>query len=162
MIDPRHIPIPEAVLEVLPATVAVETCVLPFRLEGDRVWLFCPSEHEFIAREEERLAFILNRRIEWEPVETTLLKEALAERYAPWFEATIENCQPRFRYRCPKTWSSLEPTAEPHVRHCAECQRPVRWCENDRVAEELGRRGECVALAVMQYVESMGIVEFDD
>ena len=154
MIDPQLASIPVAVIELVPESVARELCVLPFRTDGTCLWVFCPLDPDFAARESGRLSIILNRRIEWVPVDASLLQQAINERYLPWHEATITNCPSRFRFQCPKNWSSLEPTADPRVRHCSECQCDVRWCENDVVAQALGREGMCVALANRQYVES--------
>ena len=154
MIDPRLASIPEAVIELVPESVARELCVLAFRTDGTFLWVFCPLDPDFSARESGRLSIILNRQIEWVPVDASLLQQAVNERYLPWHEATITNCAPRFRSQCPKNWSSLEPTVDPRVRHCSECQCDVHWCENDVVAQALGREGKCVALANKQYVES--------
>jgi hypothetical protein len=161
MVDPRLASIPEAVLELVPDSVARELCVLPFRVDDTCLWVFCPADPNFSARERDRLTFILNRPIEWVPVDALLLQQAIEERYLPWREATITNCLPRFRFQCPKTWLSLEPTADPWIRYCSECQCDVHWCENGVVAERLGRQGKCVALAHREYVESVGILEFD-
>jgi hypothetical protein len=154
MIDPRLGSIPDAVLELVPESVARELCVLPFRTNDTSLLVFCPSEPDFCAREGGRLSFILNRPIEWVPVDASLLQQAIDERYLPWREATITNCPPRFRFPCPKTWSSLEPTADPRIRYCSECQRNVHWCENQVVAQRLEGQGKCVALAHREYVES--------
>ena len=161
MIDPRLASIPEAVIELVPESVARELCVLPFRTDGTCLWVFCPVDPDFSARERGRLSLILNRQIEWVPVDASLLQQAIDERYLPWHEATITSCPPRFRFQCPKSWSSLEPTVDPRVRHCSECQCDVHWCENDVVAQRLGRQGKCVALANREYVETLGIIEFD-
>jgi hypothetical protein len=154
MIDPLLVSIPEAVLELVPEPVARELCVLPFRTDDARLWVFCPRDPDFSAREGGRLRFILNRPIEWVPVDASRLQQAIRERYLPWHEATITNCPHSFQFRCPRNWSSLEPTADPLIRHCPVCQGAVHWGENDVVAERLGRQGQCVALAHRQYVES--------
>jgi hypothetical protein len=154
MLDPRFVSIPEAVLELIPESVARDLCVLPFRSDGTCLWVFCPLDPDFSGREGDRLSFILNRPIDWVPVDPSLLQQAIKERYLPWREATITNCPLRLRFQCPKNWSSLEPTSDTRVRYCSECQHDVHWCENDVVAETLGRQGKCVALANRQYVES--------
>jgi hypothetical protein len=154
MIDPRLASIPEAVLELVPESLARELCVLPFRSDGTRFWLFCPLDPDFAAREGGRLRYILNRPIEWVPVDASRLRQAIHDRYLPWHEATITNCPPPFRLQCPRNWSALELTVDTRVRHCSECQNEVHWCENDVVAQRLGCQGKRVALANRQYVES--------
>ena len=154
MVDPRLASIPEAVIELIPESVARELCVLAFRTDATCLCVFCPLDPDFSAREGGRLRFILNRPIEWVPVDASQLQQAIKERYLPWHEATITNCPHHFRLQCPKSWSSLEPTGDPRVRHCPECQCDVHWCENDVVAQALAGEGKCVALANRQYVES--------
>jgi hypothetical protein len=161
MIDPRFASIPETVIGLVPESVACELCVLPFRVDGTSLWVYCGLDPAVSDEERDRLSFILNREVKYVPVDASLLQEAIKERYLPWHEATITNCQPRFRFQCPKSWSSLEPTADTHVRYCLECQCDVHWCENDTVAQVMGRQGKCVALANREYVESLGIIEFD-
>jgi hypothetical protein len=154
MIDPRLASIPEAVIELVPESVVRALCVLPFHADGTCLWVFCPLDPDFSARESGHLSIVLNRQIEWVPVDASLLQQAIDERYLLWHEATITNCPPQFRLRCPKNWSSLEPTVDPRIRNCSECQCDVHWCENDVVAQAFGRQGKCVALANRQYVES--------
>lgn len=59
--------------------------------------------------------------------------------------AAVEHCV-QFTYRCPQRWDTLEPTEDPSVRHCTECQRPVHYCRTVREAHERADAGECVAI----------------
>jgi uncharacterized protein (TIGR02996 family) len=58
----------------------------------------------------------------------------------------IENCEPRFAFRCPKRWESLRLTGDNNVRFCEECQKPVFHCDTVAQAQELAWDGECVAI----------------
>jgi len=58
----------------------------------------------------------------------------------------IENCEPWFRYECPRKWHSLTPTEDKSVRHCPECNELV-YKYGSR-AELAGLRGKrCVYIA---------------
>jgi hypothetical protein len=109
MVDPRLASIPEAVIELVPESVARELCVLAFRTDGTRLWVFCPFDPDFSARESGRLSIILHRQIEWVPVDQSLLQQAINESYLPWHEAIITNCPHRLRFQCPKNWLHSNP-----------------------------------------------------
>ena len=57
----------------------------------------------------------------------------------------IENCSVEFKFRCPQRWDALEPTSDPGVRMCAECEREVFFCETDQQAVDHARKGDCIA-----------------
>lgn len=59
--------------------------------------------------------------------------------------ANVESCV-KFRYRCPQRWDTLQPTEDPAVRHCTECDRNVYYCRNTEEAYRLADAGECVAI----------------
>ncbi len=52
----------------------------------------------------------------------------------------------RFAFECDQRWSTLTPTADASVRHCAECQTAVHWCATEAEVAERARRGECVTV----------------
>lgn len=58
---------------------------------------------------------------------------------------TIRNCPPGFRRVCPETWDGMAPTAEPTVRHCGRCDRPVYFCTTDAETIARARSGDCIA-----------------
>jgi len=58
----------------------------------------------------------------------------------------IQNCAPRFQFRCPKRWDALQPTPHPGVRHCGACDRPVYLSADVEQALSHARQGRCVAL----------------
>ena len=58
----------------------------------------------------------------------------------------IENCRIEFRFRCPKQWEQLQPTAEEGVRFCGECRKQVFFCGSIEVAQTHAALGDCVAV----------------
>lgn len=158
MIDPREAEIPDAVLDLIPQTIIHESNVLPLRDDGLRLVLFCPIDFD-IGYEGARLSFILAREIEWVPVEATLLREAIDQRY-PRGDASIRGCLPRFRFQCPQRWLALQPTTEKRIRFCPQCQREVHWCDDESTARMIGREGKCVALSD-DGADTIGMIEFE-
>jgi len=61
-----------------------------------------------------------------------------------WGQPLIRNCQ--FAFRCHQQWKSLEQTADPQVRYCHECSRPVVLCETDDELRDALLADECVAV----------------
>jgi hypothetical protein len=55
----------------------------------------------------------------------------------------------RFEFECPRMWDTLAPTAEPSVRHCDDCDKPVHLSRDVQEATEHARRGRCVAVPTM-------------
>jgi len=78
--------------------------------------------------------------------------ELRAELPHPWRivlgRSAIENCGVRFRFNCPRQWTSLEPTEVAAVRFCDSCSRKVYYCGTIEQAREHARQGDCVALDV--------------
>lgn len=52
----------------------------------------------------------------------------------------------RFNYACPERWETLDPTADPTVRHCSSCGHEVYFCGSVEEVAERARRGECVTV----------------
>lgn len=52
----------------------------------------------------------------------------------------------RFAFVCPRSWEELTPTSEAGVRHCGACGEHVYKVETLVAAEELARRGSCIAV----------------
>ncbi|MCA9560560.1 MAG: TIGR02996 domain-containing protein [Myxococcales bacterium] len=52
----------------------------------------------------------------------------------------------RFAFRCHLRWTELEATADPDVRHCSACARPVYRCGELDEAERRARAGDCIAV----------------
>jgi hypothetical protein len=60
-------------------------------------------------------------------------------------ERTIRKCPIRMKFACPRTWQGLQPTAEPDVRHCAQCNQDVYFCRTDEETLRHARAGHCIA-----------------
>lgn len=58
----------------------------------------------------------------------------------------VEGCGAEFRFRCPKQWEQLQPTAEEDVRFCIQCRQKVFFCSSIEVAQTHASLGECVAV----------------
>jgi uncharacterized protein (TIGR02996 family) len=58
----------------------------------------------------------------------------------------IENCVPRFDFRCPKNWDKLELTGQEHVRYCSACRKQVIYCDSIVEARRQAVMGKCVAV----------------
>lgn len=59
---------------------------------------------------------------------------------------TIQNCDLRFRFQCPKKWDALLPTSNPDVRGCEACARLVYFCKDEAQATEHAKQGHCIAV----------------
>lgn len=53
----------------------------------------------------------------------------------------------RFSYQCPKSWNSLEATADDSIRFCDACQENVFYCTDKQEADRHARQGHCIAIA---------------
>ncbi len=60
----------------------------------------------------------------------------------------IENCL-AVEFECPKDWGSLATTQRTDVRYCTACQRKVHYCSTVAAAVDHARRGDCVAVDVV-------------
>src|SRR5581483_8841826 len=58
----------------------------------------------------------------------------------------IEGCGVSFRFRCPKQWERLTPTADRTVRFCEGCRREVFFCSTLSVAQTHAAVGDCIAV----------------
>jgi uncharacterized protein (TIGR02996 family) len=60
----------------------------------------------------------------------------------------IERCDSAFRFRCPKQWENLKPTADAAVRFCDECKKNVYYCDTIGSARRHARHDECIAVDI--------------
>jgi hypothetical protein len=58
---------------------------------------------------------------------------------------TIRNCESTFRFRCPKIWTELSPTASADIRHCTVCHCDVFFCKADEETIKHAKAGHCIA-----------------
>lgn len=48
-------------------------------------------------------------------------------------------------FNCPKQWDELNATADPLVRDCEECGKPVYFVDSQAELAEAAAKGQCVA-----------------
>jgi hypothetical protein len=53
---------------------------------------------------------------------------------------------------CPIDWEALDPSADPAVRHCKQCDEDVHLCTTPARFIEMARRKECVALPASLHI----------
>lgn len=51
---------------------------------------------------------------------------------------------------CEKLWSELQLTADPKVRNCSSCMKPVTFCADQTALDQLAAGGACVALLLQE------------
>lgn len=61
-------------------------------------------------------------------------------------EERIENCEYRFDFKCPLTWSSLELTENKDVRFCKSCVRNVYQCQTKEDFFYHSKAGHCISV----------------
>lgn len=61
-------------------------------------------------------------------------------------EQPIQNCEVRFQFQCPKQWDALQPTSEPGVRACSQCQKSVYFCQSTEEVARHAQLGHCIAV----------------
>lgn len=63
-------------------------------------------------------------------------------------EPRVRNCDVRFKYRCPESWSGLERTDDECVRFCSVCAKSVYHCVDVSELVARAEAGDCVAIDV--------------
>ena len=71
--------------------------------------------------------------------------------------AFIENCEVRFRFKCPRQWKELTLTSDDKIRHCGVCEKSVYYCESPAELEECAREGRCAAVDIGPSMELGGL-----
>jgi hypothetical protein len=150
-----------ATLQLVPEKIVRAFSVLPFCSDEGSITLYCPDEPAYPLENEESLRFALNRSIAWLPIPRKLLESEI-DRYYPGTIPEIRNCNVRFRFNCPRTWTSLTPTQDQNQRKCEECDRIVYRCFTDTEANWLGKQGKCVALVTSDEDELLGEIDGTD
>lgn len=157
----EHLPdtIDERTLKIVPERIVRLFSVLPLTFDASSVTLCCPDEPDYAIKNEEEIGFALNRNIFWRPFPRQELESEI-DRYYPHSKPDIQNCDVRFRFRCPLRWSMLTPTNSHDERKCSECNRLVYRCHTRSEVEWNARQGRCVAFVSLHESEFLG--EADD
>ncbi len=141
------IEIDNAALELVPESVARENLVLPVRLERDGLRVIIPDGPDYDRNDTiEKLRFILEREFIVDTADREAVCAAVDYHYRARY-ADISNCQPQFKFRCPKQWGELKRTADRSTRFCDVCQQTVFLCFKQSELQERASKGQCVALA---------------
>ena len=53
---------------------------------------------------------------------------------------------------CPMDWDALDPSADPAIRHCNQCDQDVHLCTTADQFIERAKHNECVALSASLHV----------
>jgi hypothetical protein len=48
-------------------------------------------------------------------------------------------------FNCPKQWDELNATADPLIRECEECGKPVHFIDSQEELEVAAAKGRCIA-----------------
>jgi len=129
-------------LDLVPERVAIRFEVMPAGIENGTLQLFCSDD--LTADKEAQIKFILNRSVQFRPIEKRLLMRSISANYQS-FQAEIIRCGTPMRYRCPKEWENLEVMDDLGQRFCGQCNEVVYLCSSVHQAKELGSSGKCVA-----------------
>jgi uncharacterized protein (TIGR02996 family) len=118
-----------------------------------------PLHAEFL-RLMARRGQLSNTELEWYTVEGRLeeLRNTLDPNWVAVFDRPkIENCEPAFRYQCPRQWENLKALNEPAVRYCSACEKKVYYCHTLDEAKSHAWQGHCVAvqLGVLRYPDDL-------
>jgi hypothetical protein len=133
-------------IEQVPEAVARSMCVLPAGFYGQELYLIVPIEFGLgNVAEFERLRFVLGVPFRWDFAEVEALRQVVNFFYSAVY-AEIDNCEPRFRYQCPRQFALLIATDDPSRRYCDQCQKDVTFCRTNAEVNERAARGECIAI----------------
>lgn len=56
------------------------------------------------------------------------------------------DCEIAWKFKCPKDWATMSPTADPLARHCQACDRQVVLCGDESQIKAAKQAGACVAI----------------
>ena len=149
-IDPRTVIISKNLLDFIGEARAIIWKVLPLNDDGINLILYCPTIGDYGTKTAEIFGRELERKIEFIPVASEILMQAINEQFA-----TIKKCPIQFSFLCPKTWQSLELTDTEAIRFCPTCRTNVYWCETPAEVHSHERTGECIAVLSSTYSRSL-------
>ena len=139
----RDVNLPKTVVDTIPESVARECSVIAVALTQDVLMIACPEE-SFGPCDQERVQYILDRRISWLRLPRAEIVDAIQRHYV--VDGTIDDCGWSMRYQCPQRWRDLIPTHDDAVRYCNVCDRNVHACYTDESVAAHAEKGHCVAI----------------
>lgn len=123
------VPLPERVgrdvLDMTPATIAIENVVLPVRVRADSeaIEFLQASDLRDDVVSREKLRFIINHAATFLYAERSAVERLIDFAY---LDGEIGNCDRSFSTQCPRTFQRLAATEDARCRICPECGRAVR------------------------------------
>ena len=150
--------LPKTVVGIIPECVARERCVIAVALTKEALIVACPNE-SFGIVDEERVEFILDRRITWLRMPRSEIADAIQRHYVD--DGAINDCGWQMRFQCPQRWRDLIPTDADAIRHCNVCDRDVYACYDKESVAEHAAKAHCVAIMDGFGFELIGDVNFD-
>ena len=134
-----------AAIQLVPESVAREHCVLPVALADGKAKLVLPTTADDLSDKTiEVLRFVLGRDFDYETAPRDQLCKIVDLLYLASY-SEIQNCDVRFRFKCPKQWADLQPTADKLIRHCDTCNHDVYYCYSKEELNERAEKNQCVA-----------------
>jgi hypothetical protein len=159
--DIDNLQIELAALDLVPEAVARGHSVLGISATTDSLRVLIPRD-QLDTVPVETLSWIVKRQIVVDTADRDAINAAINFHY-PAKYADIDNCQPSFRFKCPKRWYALEATEFVAVRHCNECDQDVFLCRTKSELQVHAKAGHCVALAEeYQEPEFMGLLDITE
>jgi hypothetical protein len=145
---------------MMPESVARENSVLAVSVSDNGIRVIVPDDARFDDTME-KLKFILNVPILADTSDRGAIDAAINFHY-PAKYAEIDNCSPRFLFKCPKRWYDLMKTDDKNVRYCNECKQNVFLCHSADEMISRAQKSQCVALArELDEMEFMGLMDFE-
>lgn len=135
-----------AAIDLVPESVARKHCILPAGLTNGKLKLVLPENvdgglDELI----KALRSALGRDFDYDISTREAIFEMIELHYLA-TAAEIRNCDVRFRFKCPKQWSNLQPTSTKLIRHCETCNHDVFYCHTKEELNNRAKKGQCVAI----------------
>lgn len=150
--------IPESVVNLIPESLARESDIIAVNCSSHFLTVACPNE-SFGPHQEEKILFILDRKIQWERHPRCDIQKTIDRHYG--VSGGVENCEWRFRYQCPHRWRNFAITDDDMVRFCPVCSRNVYLCIDDAAVMLHANLGHCIAKDDGFGLELIGDVGFE-
>lgn len=132
-------------VQLVPESVAREHCVLPVALADGKLKLVLPTTVDDVSDKTiDILRFVLGRDFDYDTAPRDPLFKIVDLHYLASY-SEIQNCDVRFRFKCPKQWADLQPTADKLIRHCDTCDHDVYYCYSKEELNERAEKNHCVA-----------------
>ena len=161
--DIARLTIDPALWELIPASLIQEDTLLVVGSQPNELHVITyPRPTDAHKELQEKLEFIFQQKFKFSFAPKESL-ELIINRQIRIGNATIQNCDVKFKFQCPQEWLRMTPKNDEKIRFCSTCQQNVHLCETAEQAESLGRNGLCVALlgSSEAWVDMIGLIDFE-